>query len=110
MRIAQQRQVIHRSRRRQQLHFDVLTRQSRAVAFTEFIVGVALGPGRHDDPVGRHAAQHHKGRARDGGGSYADCNCRPIVSQEVSGWHAALLLVTTFSTHIEMQDAHFPRS
>jgi hypothetical protein len=36
------------------LYFDIGTRERGTVAFTDLIVGVALGPSRHNDQVRRH--------------------------------------------------------
>jgi len=44
MRVVQQSEFFHRSRRRHQLHLDVGLGERRAVAFADLVVGVASGP------------------------------------------------------------------
>ncbi len=89
MRIEQQSDVLCAARRGPELQLDMLSRERGAVALADLLVGLAVRPGRHHDRARRHACEHEDGRAGDRAGRERDRECRPMMSQDVSGRHCA---------------------
>ena len=98
--VAQQGEIGHGACRRYETKPDALPREDFLVAFSDLMVGAALGARRHDDGPRRHGPEHGESGNRHGGDSHGGREERPVPSQMILDRHIAPLPATDRAVHV----------